>query len=84
MLNNFKVSVIFEKDGEMVYSKISEYISSYRGKTNSSIIFIRYEVSDKVPINTHLNAKILIEGKIKQFLDEYGKINLIVKKGSDL
>ncbi len=82
--HNLKIRLTVEKDGKILYDRMTQKAISYWGKEDSELMFQRYEVPEDLPVNTLLKAKVYIEGDIGDFIKRYGPTKIVLKKGSDI
>ena len=82
--NDFKVRIIMEKDGKVLYDKTSQKGQPFWSKDDSGLTFHHYKVPEDLPIHTPINAKIYIDGDIDTFIKHYGAAKIVVGKGSDI
>ncbi len=82
--NDLSMSIYFYLSNQEIFTKSSEFIGAFKGRNGSGLSYIRYSLPDDLPLGQTLQARLVISGDIKEFINKYGSAKIIIKKGSDL
>ena len=82
--DSLSMTVKFDSHDGVLFSASSGYVGAFNGANGNGLSFIKYSVSDDVPIAKTIRAKVAVEGDLKDFIKKYGSATLRIKKTSDL